>query len=333
MPTASDWWSELSAEPPPYGELFAHRIHSSPDVFLAIDHTATPHLLLSIPKDDTFTDDQSRGIQVSAHRLRVEQRPEAPFLDVRSTDEKSRELFRLVTGEMIDAVATGLPPMTAVATVLGRWRHFWGDVPEEGLSPDQVRGLFGELWFLAVWLSPLGARHVMHWLGPQGARHDFQWPALAVEAKATTSVRGHIHRINGIDQLSLPDKGTLYFFSLRMRDEPSASNSLVSLIERIHQLLENDPALADHFDASLARAGYSPLHAERYREMRFFIVDERLYKVAKEFPRLTPTSFVGGLPNGIERIDYEINLETAEALCVARKPGEMPKELRTATAS
>jgi hypothetical protein len=330
MPTASTWWSDLSADPPPYGELFAHRVHTSPDVFLAIDHTATPHLLLSLPKDDNFTDDQSRGIQVTAHRLRVEERPEAPFLDVRSTDEKSRELFRLVTGEMIDAVEAGMPPMTAVVAVLGRWRHFWGDVPEEGLSPDQVRGLFGELWFLAVWLSPLGAEHVLHWLGPQGARHDFQWPALAVEAKATTSVRGHVHRINGIDQLSPPDKGTLYFFSLRMRDERSASNSVITLIERIHQLLEKDQALLDRFDATLARAGYSPLHIERYRDMRFFVVDERLYKVAKGFPMLTPASFAGGVPTGIERIDYDVNLETVGALCVARKPTAIPKELRGA---
>ena len=329
MPVASNWWNELSADPPPYGELFAQRVHTAPDVFLAIDHTATPHLLLSIPKDDPFTDDQSRGIQVTAHRLRVEQRPEAPFLDVRSTDEKTRELFRLVTSEMIDGVRAGMPPMTAVVAVLGRWRHFWGDVPDEGLSPEQVRGLFGELWFLAVWLCSLDVRHVLHWLGPQGARHDFQWLGLAVEAKATTSVRGHIHRINGIDQLSLPEKGRLFFFSLRMRDERSAANSLITLIERVHRLLGNDQALADHFDATLARAGYSPLHAERYRETRFFIVDERLYGVKKSFPRLTPTSFAGGVPNGVERIDYDINLETAEALCVARKPNEIPGEFRS----
>lgn len=332
MRTGGNRWSALPADPPPYGELVAHRVHTAPDVFLAIDHTATPHLLLSISNDDSFTDDQSRGIQVIAHLLRVEQGPEAPFLDVRSTDEKSRELFRLVTEEMIDAVATGMPPMAAVATVLGRWRRFWGDVPEEGLLPDQIRGLFGELWFLTVWLMPLGAKQVIHWLGPQGVRHDFQWPALAVEAKATTSVRGHIHRINGVDQLSPPDKGALYFFSLRMRDEPSASNSLISLIERVHELLDDDQVLTDHFDATLARAGYSPLHAERYRAMHFFIVDERLYKVAKQFPRLTPGSFASGVPNGIERIDYDINLEAAEALCVARRPGEMPKELRTAGA-
>lgn len=328
---AGAWWDQLPSEPPPFGELVAHRVHSHPDVFLAMDHEGAPHLLLALTgAGANFADDRSRGIQVIAHSLRVEQRPEAPFLDVRCADATGREMFRLVTNGIIEAVQHGVSAVEAVETVLARWRRFWANVPAAGLSPDQVRGMFGELWFLAIWLLPFNCRHVHRWLGPTGARHDFQWPHLAVESKATVSVRGHIHRINGLEQLEAPETGILYFFSLRLREEASATNSLVTLVDRITDELRGDAALLDRFEELLGRGGYSPAHADRYRKATFRVVDERLYRVADGFPRITLESFAGGPPVGVERVDYEINLEGFPQLCVARKPSELPTELRAA---
>jgi hypothetical protein len=71
----------------------------------------------------------------------------------------------------------------------------------------------------------------------------------------------------------------------------------------------------------LASANYSPLHADRYRELHFRIVDERLYRVANDFPRLSSASFVNGLPAGIERVEYKVNLETCQHLIVSTRAG------------
>lgn len=327
MNAAEDWWPAQPAEPPRFGQFVAHRVHANPDIFVAIDHESAEHLLLALPDDAVFADDRSRGIQAVAHRLRVQERSEASFLDVRCTDAAGGEMFRTISREIVAAVRIGVSPIDSVQITLSRWRRFWGDVPEAGLTLEQVRGLFGELWFLLYWLLPHGQRHVGHWRGPEGARHDFQWPGRAIESKTTNSVRGHVHRINGVDQLTPPDHGTLHLFSLRIRDEPSAMNSLVSLVEQVHLAIAGNAALADELDLCLARAGYSPLHADRYREQRFFVIDERLYRVDADFPRLTPASLIGGVPVGIERIDYDLNLESADAFCVARRPVEMPHEL------
>lgn len=327
MKEAPSLWDQLPAETPSYGEFVAHRVHLSPDVFLASDHDAAPHLLLALPTATDLHDDQSRGIRVVAHPLRVEGRGEAPFIDVISTDPASREMFRLVTTEIVETVRAGVTPVDAVQSTLARWRRFWAAVPEIGLTADQVRGLFGELWFLLFWLIPHDRTHVKHWRGPEGARHDFQWPGRAIESKTTNSVRGHVHRINGIDQLTPPAQGSLHVFSLRVRDEPSSMNSLVTLIEQIRARIGGDAALADRFDGGLARAGYSPAHADRYREQRFFVIDERLYRVAPGFPCLTPGSFEAGVPVGVERIDYDLNLETAEAFCIARRAADIPTVL------
>jgi hypothetical protein len=195
-------------------------------------------------------------------------------------------------------------------------------VPAEGLRPEQVRGLFGELWFLLVWLLPHGSAMVEHWVGPTGARDDFQWPGVAVEVKATVSIRGHIHRINGIDQLDPPEGGSLRLFSLRMRDEPASANSLVSLQAGITVALAEAPEQLDLFESRLAAAGYSPAHADRYDEMRFRVVSERLYRVDDHFPRLSAASFVADVPRGVERVEYEINLEGFPELLVATEASD-----------
>jgi len=329
MSEPADWWPPAPAEPPPFGQFVAHRVHDHPDIFVAVDHESAPHLLVALPETPPrFSDDRSRGIQAVAHRLRVEDRPEQPFLDVRCSDISGAEMFRTVSVEIVDAVRAGVPAVEAVETTLARWRRFWGNVPESGLTLDQVRGLFGELWFLSFWLLPHNAGHVRHWRGPEGSRHDFQWPGRAVESKTTNSVRGHVHRINGLDQLVPPDGGALFIYSLRVRDEPSSSNSLATLVTRIHEQIRGDASLSDRFDLGLARAGYSPAHADRYRDLRFFVVDERLYQVAAEFPRLTPAIFIQGVPNGVERIDYDLNLGGADRFCVARRSTELPEELQ-----
>ncbi len=96
----------------------------------------------------------------------------------------------------------------------------------------------------------------------------------------------------------------------------------MSLVEAISHQLEANAELIGLFEDRLAGANYSPLHAERYREVRFRIVDERLYRVANDFPRLSSTSFVHGVPAGIERIEYEVNLETCQHLIVSTRAAE-----------
>jgi hypothetical protein len=238
-------------------------------------------------------------------------------VDVCCVDPDGFVAFDLLATQIREASDAGAAAVDAVGVTVARWRRFWGAGPPEGLRPEEIRGLFGELWFLLVWLLPHGSREVERWAGPAGARDDFQWPAFSIEAKTTTSIRGHIHRINGVDQLDPPTDGRLLLFSLRLREEPAATNSLVTLVTSIGERLGADPARLDLFEERLAAAGYSPAHAERSAEVRFRVVSERLYRVEGDFPRLSPSLFVNGIPRGVETVDYEINLEGFPGLIAA----------------
>jgi hypothetical protein len=51
--------------------------------------------------------------------------------------------------------------------------------------------------------------------------------------------------------------------------------------------------------------------------MRLRVVEEGLYRVEDDFPRLIPVGFPAGVPAGIEQINYEINLAGSSHLIVA----------------
>ena len=72
----------------------------------------------------------------------------------------------------------------------------------------------------------------------------------------------------------------------------------------------------------LVQAGYSPLEADRYAEIRFRVINERLYEVGEDFPRLSEGSFIHGLPAGIERVEYEVDLDACPDAMIADTPSE-----------
>jgi|HubBroStandDraft_4_1064222.scaffolds.fasta_scaffold01251_10 hypothetical protein len=320
---SSESWRSLPERAGTFARLSAHPIDGLPGSFLAVDHDGGRHLLIEVAAGaPEVRDERSRGIRAMTRPLAVADEEERPFIDVVSTNVGGHDVFNVVASSVLDAVRAGGDPAEAVSTTLSRWRRFWGSVPPSGLTPEQLSGLFGELWFLAVWLLPHGLDGLRHWMGPLGARHDFQWPKLAIEVKATASIHGHFHRINGIDQLEIPLEGVLQLFSLRLREEATASNSVVSLISRIETVLASEPAMLDEFETRLSQAGYSPLDRERYAEMRYRVINERLYSVADGFPRLTPASFPTGVPVGVERIEYEINLDACPQLLLHDSPDD-----------
>ena len=108
----------------------------------------------------------------------------------------------------------------------------------------------------------------------------------------------------------------------RAGEEAGATNTLPLLIDRCRAQLTADADALTRFEVSLAQAGYSPTHEEEYARVHLRIVEEGLFSVQADFPRLTPAQFPTGLPAGIERVEYEINLSTFDHLCVARSAVE-----------
>jgi hypothetical protein len=277
------------------------------------------------PSEEELNDTQTRGISVVTRELVTQGHKAARYLDIECQDAGGHAALDIIGGELAENLAKqDGPPKEIVGRVLAKWRRFWGEVPKTLLSREELLGLFAELWFLTLWLLPkVGAEiAVERWRGPFGARHDFEWQGRSIEVKAASSTRGRIHHINGIEQLAPPENGELLLFSLGVREEAGAAKSLPDVIDICRSLFESTPEVLSRFEIGLARIGYSPAHDDEYKKAPLRVVEEALFTVRDDFPRITEHEFAAGIPVGVEAFSYEINLNGFDHLRVAKAPEE-----------
>lgn len=323
----SNVWQNLAT---PSGERLVAR-PAFPDItmrfYCALDAHSHRHILIPLRPDNAeYHDTTSRGVSVVTRELVIHGQTANNYLDIECLDATGHSIFDLIGGEIVNEIQDETTqPKDVVMRVLAKWRRFWGTLPQNILSKNEQIGLFAELWFLTVWLIPqLGSNSVMGWRGPWGSRHDFEWLEKSVEVKATTNTRGRIFKIHGLNQLENPSQGPLFLFSMRLREEAGGINNLPILIENCRKQIAGSAEITDRFESALVQTGYSPFYEDEYKKLNLAVIEDSLFQVDDNFPRITSASFPAGMPSGVEQIEYEINLNTFDHLVIASDPRQLP---------
>jgi Putative PD-(D/E)XK family member, (DUF4420) len=318
-------WADLPSPAP--GELSGIRAAGLPlqsAVYIVVDGGRTRQLMVALAEGvEPLRSSVTRGLEVTTDDLRIGDSPVRRYVRLVCLDPSHHATFAALCSNIVASVQRDpADPKAAVVRCLDRWRSFWV-VDQSGLTREQALGLFGELWFLYRWSGPVSISSLARWQGPLGARHDFQWPVASVESKASASVAGAgpTHFIASLDQLSDPESGRLYLFSLHLAEDNLAANSLPVLVETISTALGSDVEALSLFLERLAKAGYNPAEAGRYTRP-FRVVAEELYRVDGSFPRLTRDNFGAGLPAGIGDVSYTLSMDACAPWRIATFPGD-----------
>ena len=325
MSLNKDIWAKLE-EGLPSREKIAARL-AMPDksrkLYAGLDSSKQRHLLIPLEKnEEEYNDSESKGLSVITRDLIIKKAEQKKYIDIICQDISGHIIFDAIAEDIAEKLDTGIPK-EVIVKVIGKWRNFWGKSLRDSLSYNEMIGLFAEIWFMYYWMLPrVGiCEAVNRWRGPFLSRHDFEWTGKSVEVKATTNTQ-RIHKINGIDQLAPPENGELYLFSMQLKEEQGASITLPKLIELCREKFNEDIDVLSKFENILVIAGFSPLYEEEYSKYKFRIIDEKLYLVNKDFPCIVKNSFINGVPLGVGMIEYMINLDGYDNLCIAKSPNE-----------
>lgn len=251
---------------------------------------------------------ESAGFQVQPVRLPSED-PDYLTLQLTLTQSRYSDIFTALVDDIIAGVAektTDEAGLEEFIVRLKRWQAFLKANQPDGLSEEQQRGLYGELWFLrqVASLNLELLRGIQVWTGPQGTQQDFQFAKCAVEVKTTTSKQHQKLVIASERQLDDTGRGALLLLHLSLDSRQGGGETLPDMVASVRALLKTYSAVREEFENLLFAAGYLDIHASRYKQTGYTIREINYFKVEGEFPRIIDSD----LRNGIGDVRYTISV-------------------------
>ena len=230
-------------------------------------------------------------------------------------DSAQLDLFHRLCVDIIEATQGATSEKTAVAAALARtwrWHHLLRGGSDGRLSPEEQKGLIGELLVLERLLLPRlsAADAVSCWHGPLGAPKDFEIGRVAIEAKARRGAATPFIALSSEHQLDSSGVDALFLHVAELDEAPSdGANgaSVTQFVQRLRGAIQGgDQAAIEKFESLLLAAGFSEEHD--YSDTRWIDGPTRLYSVSDGFPRITADQ----IASGVTYVRYSVSLVECE---------------------
>lgn len=178
----------------------------------------------------------------------------------------------------------------AIFRRLEHWQALLSRGPPEGMGPNEVRGLMGELHILQAFASSVGiATALRYWVAPDDHPQDFATDSSLLEVKTRIAGSRQQVTISSLEQL---ESGDLPLCLIAVELAPSVGEdafSLNDLAGNVLKLASQDSLVTrDVAERRLLQRGY--LQSDEYGVDRYLVSGVRAYGVEEGFPRIARSS-------------------------------------------
>ena len=278
------------------------------DLYVGIDNTARWTLLL-ISEYPPVKVASSRMILVNSGR-----RPDKKWsLSFSLVDDNYKDMFVLFCEDIVSSSACIKNKEKATRFVGKRykeWREMLANARGNLLSPSEIKGLLGEMYFLKDFLcAKYGAeKAALSWTGPKRLPQDYIIEDTWFEVKTVSSSRTEVG-ISSVEQLDCTKTGELVVVRA---DKTSVTNTdavnLNMLYKELLSMLPNDDS-REQFSTMLLRFGYYPRPEYEDEEYTFEVKATARYSVSADFPCLRRAN----LPESVTEAKYSLSLTTIDS--------------------
>jgi Putative PD-(D/E)XK family member, (DUF4420) len=199
--------------------------------------------------------------------------------------------------------------LDTVGVVFDEWKRLLKPRASGLLSMEELRGLVGELWLILNEFSTTRSIEaaIEGWLGPMGLPQDFWYGGDGFrEAKAIGPSMTGV-RISSEHQLDAEDLELILLQIANTDEQTIGAINLPTMVGRALTALSDIGASADAFQERLARLGVDVTEVF-YQDTWFVVARMANYGVDDGFPRI----MASGLPAGVTRVTYQIELVAIE---------------------
>lgn len=289
-------------------------------VIAALDSHRLPELWVELSEKNNDTlgvktkpTKAGRGLLLQVESVTVDSR-ECKVLSIKLGDIGFAETFSSFADLLVDDIfsdKTLSGKQVEVELKIAKWVDFFSS-SKSRISREAILGLIGELHFIDQWLDSQSVKYSC-WTGPLGESKDFRGENIDVEVKVTGNAGGPlVHKISSLDQLQPIPTKQLYLFSMRVALGSKNKFRLEDLINKVckNPIFSDRLASSSYFAEAISRFDFDEGIAEEYST--FEILDERIFLVNDDFPRVRRESFLA-LPE-ITSLQYNLDLTSVHGI-------------------
>ena len=215
----------------------------------------------------------------------------------------SRESFAAFCEILVDPGETGKNREAITKSPVTWWKN-WKEMLGNKNVEEMVYDTLGELLVLK-YLMQRGED--VSWGGPNSSTYDIETTSGYYEVKSTVKRSKKEITISSQFQLDPPNKSLDLVVCVF---EPAAYSGM-SIDDTVSEL-ESLGLSSEYINTRLSKKGLKEGMSARRR--RFILHEMLKYKIDESFPRITPSSFIGGvIPAGITKIVYTVSLDGVES--------------------
>lgn len=213
------------------------------------------------------------------------------LLNLVLTDIQLRDIFNSLVTDILENILNESDIKIVLRNYTNRlikWQSLFDKYNKDGLSNEEQRGLYGELYFLREFLKNNSdfSRVINTWVGPQKELQDFQSGTWAVEVKTTHGNNHQKVHINSERQLDTSNLENLFLYHLSLDVMQNSGETLTQIINSTRKMLDSDALASSIFHTKLFEAGYFDKHSSFYESKGYFIRQDIFYKIENGFPRI-----------------------------------------------
>ena len=227
-------------------------------------------------------------------------------------DQSQQNIFQTLCRDIVSVAAKADSEAEAVSVSLmrtWRWHHLLRSGRGTLLSPEEQKGLLGELFVLERFLlsSIDSFSAVTAWRGPLGSPKDFGVARVAIESKARRGGATPFISITSESQLDESGVDLLFLHVVELDEAPEDASHAVTVhevAERIRTyLFPLNPSACAEYESRLSAAGYR--EEDDYSDYHWLEGESRIYLVTDDFPRIAS----GEIRSGVSNVRYSVSLD------------------------
>lgn len=297
-------WEELANDKSFTRGLLFRRYSGSvlPDVHVALQH---PEKLLCVYVAISETTEVNisnfsnlQEIQVDLYASPNEKGKNILIFKLLNFEHK--DIFAVLCEDLIASIASETNERKLIREILNRfekWKSLFGKIGLQGLSPEEQRGLFGELYFLRRFLQSGNdfLSIVNTWIGTEKQVRDFQSNSWAVEVKTTHGNNHQKVNISSERQLDISNLEHLLLYHISLEQLQNSEETLNNIVDSVTEILKTETIALNKFKSKLYEVGYFDLQRDLYDTIGYQIRQDIFYKVENDFPRIEENDIRAGV--------------------------------------